>query len=607
VERSATGRAGRWLAAGVGVAAALGHTAAAAQDRPTHIAVLELEDRFLRDVGLGNFDLNEHEVARAFFAQWPDAFDQLVVFTDFPVALGGNTTTAGLYIPISSDVTGLNIDLDGQLPETFDHSANYGSAGRLRGMILLTDATEMPEDPADKRFNAGYSVLGLLGQETLHQFGAFVNYYDGDALRMDLVGRARAHWSFFFHSGGSDLEGNIWREVAPGEFVSEGFGGRFSQLDQYLMGFRLPSQVDEELFLITNPVPVSPVEATASSAPRAGARVRGERLDLTVEMVISAHGPRLPSARESPTTMRQAFVFVTDPGGSARGSVEARLATYRRQWTRYFYAAADTRGRLVTTLDGTDDLPVFRFGGSSEGFAAEGATLVAGVETNAVELRPTGPQVVLSREDLSASTDEVDDLLVTLEVHGDGPCAVPATLRVQVSGASVALPFGVSTDGVPHTWTLPLGVTRGETLEGLALEFDLAGLDDPASALIVVRGLEGVRTVTRRDADADGVLDDQDNCPRVANPIQFDGDGDGQGDACGAAPSLCTALEPAPPPAAENCACAQPGRSQGRAWTLLGVLATLGVLAGRWRRGIRPRAGGWPLKGRPRGGGGDRG
>jgi hypothetical protein len=35
-----------------------------------------------------------------------------------------------------------------------------------------------------------------------------------------------------------------------------------------------------------------------------------------------------------------------------------------------------------------------------------------------------------------------------------------------------------------------------------------------------------------RDADGDGICDDADNCPAVANPDQRDTDGDGLGDAC---------------------------------------------------------------------------
>ncbi|MBN1444414.1 MAG: thrombospondin type 3 repeat-containing protein, partial [Planctomycetes bacterium] len=46
-----------------------------------------------------------------------------------------------------------------------------------------------------------------------------------------------------------------------------------------------------------------------------------------------------------------------------------------------------------------------------------------------------------------------------------------------------------------------------------------------------------------QDADGDGVLDDVDNCPAVANPLQEDGDGDGVGDACDNCAQVANALQ----------------------------------------------------------------
>jgi len=48
-------------------------------------------------------------------------------------------------------------------------------------------------------------------------------------------------------------------------------------------------------------------------------------------------------------------------------------------------------------------------------------------------------------------------------------------------------------------------------------------------------------TVTCIDTDGDGITDDRDNCPNVANPDQKDTDQDGVGDACESAPAPCPA------------------------------------------------------------------
>jgi len=43
---------------------------------------------------------------------------------------------------------------------------------------------------------------------------------------------------------------------------------------------------------------------------------------------------------------------------------------------------------------------------------------------------------------------------------------------------------------------------------------------------------------TRSDVDGDGVEDDADNCPAMANANQADADGDGVGDACDNCPAV---------------------------------------------------------------------
>ncbi|MEO1574671.1 MAG: thrombospondin type 3 repeat-containing protein [Pseudomonadota bacterium] len=78
-------------------------------------------------------------------------------------------------------------------------------------------------------------------------------------------------------------------------------------------------------------------------------------------------------------------------------------------------------------------------------------------------------------------------------------------------------PFGFSQtlDAGTYRLVLQTDITPGGFDTFMSLAFD-AVIDTPA------------------DADADGIIDDQDNCIAVANASQVDGDGDGYGNACDA-------------------------------------------------------------------------
>jgi hypothetical protein len=68
---------------------------------------------------------------------------------------------------------------------------------------------------------------------------------------------------------------------------------------------------------------------------------------------------------------------------------------------------------------------------------------------------------------------------------------------------------------------------------------------DPATG-----GVLCCRDGSSRDSDGDGVLNEVDNCPAVANPNQVDSDGDGFGDACDETPGTTfttTTTNPPPP------------------------------------------------------------
>ncbi len=551
------------------------------------LVVLEVTPEMLLDLGPSGVDLREKGVARALYAGHPDRFDQLVVMADFPVALGGGLA-AGLYVPVSNEVTGIGADLGGRFEEVFDFSAAYGSGGEREGVVLLGDVSGYPSDPRAPLYGAEFSSLGLLGQETLHQFGAFVGYRDEGGVRSDLLGRSGAHWSFFFHSGGSDLEGNRWtltEELGGGRarFESGAVGGRFSELDQYLMGLRGVEEVEERFFVIRDPVGVVPEEVRADLAPRRGAVVEGVSAELTMEMIVDGHGPRVPTARQGPKVLRQVFVLLHDPARGELGQGVARAQGLRRAWPRYFYEATDGRGRVVVHPEGLEELGVWGFATSTEGWDAELGRAEGGLGLGLLRAQSgEGGVARLVRRGLALDGRRSAYVAVSLRVRGAQGCAAPLWVRASAAegdggdaGAWPGAARWVLADGRLHTYTVPvseLGEGWGERVRGLALEVEGVG-----AGVVEVERVEVVEGARFKDTDRDGVEDAQDVCPSAPDPLQEDADEDGVGDACaegtGVGARCDVGGEAVAQGSGEGCGCGVGGGGGARGWWAWGALS----------------------------------
>ena len=171
-----------------------------------------------------------------------------------------------------------------------------------------------PEDPL-QTFLGENNTVSVLGQEVGHRWLAFLDFRNHTGARSEaLLGRDQAHWSFFFDSDASVMEGNDIEDLGGGSFRTTAAVQRYSRLDQYAMGLVSASQVPP-FFYVDNPINVAGGRE-ADSAPRVGVTFNGTRRDVLIEDVIAINGPRVPSAADSPRVHRQAFLLVV--GRAAR-------------------------------------------------------------------------------------------------------------------------------------------------------------------------------------------------------------------------------------------------------------------------------------------------
>ncbi|MCA9538266.1 MAG: hypothetical protein KC620_05230 [Myxococcales bacterium] len=270
----------------------------------------------------------------------------IVILTTFPVA-----EPAAFYLPMANDVRGIGYR-HLEASETFRFIT-----GRLDGLIFANAVTAHAGDRA---------ALGraLFLQEIGHRWGVYVRLPDAALdLQTRLLGRDCAHWSHFATLGGSAMEGEDWRAVAPERWRAEVptvIG--YQAADRYLMGL-LPIEAVPPVQLVSpegwwcgdpdrggvpNPRWAPPTWRTGEPASATGV---AEMVDFAA--VAESEGPRVPGFEAS----RRVFSAVFAVAARAADEVEpARAAAdaLRLDWTAAFAtaAAADTADglRLASTL-----------------------------------------------------------------------------------------------------------------------------------------------------------------------------------------------------------------------------------------------------------------
>jgi len=276
-------------------------------------------------------------LAKKFFASHPDNYDQLVIWTDAPVI----TDAFAYETTVKNEIRGIGID-------TYDLSADFGSGGRLRSLAVMDWLGKYPDNPLQK-FLGENNTVSLMGQECGHRWLAFLEFLDHTRQRSDaLLGRDLAHWSFFFDSDASVMEGNDIEDLGGGSFRTVGAVQRYSLLDQYAMGL-VPDTAVPPFFYVESPTNMS-ASRTRESAPEVGITFNGTRREVLIQDVIGVLGARSPSSADSARVHRQAFLYIVSAGKTADSGQVAKIDGIRRAWETFFLQATDRRMQAITTL-----------------------------------------------------------------------------------------------------------------------------------------------------------------------------------------------------------------------------------------------------------------
>jgi len=288
-----------------------------------------IAERFAQASSLDTF-----AVAKKFYATHPDSYDQILLWTDQPLI----RDSFAYELTLANNVRGIGQDI-------YDTSRLAGSSGRLQSLVMMDWVGKYPEDPNTK-FLGENSTLSVLGQEVGHRWMAYVDFRDRTGARSkSLLGRDDAHWSFFFDSDASVMEGNDIEDQGGGQFRTVDAVKRFSRLDQYLMGLIGAGSVPT-FFYVESPNS----NKIKSDGPSIGVSFTGTRRDVLVEDIIAVHGPRLPPPSETSKTHRQAFIYVVSAGRNTDSAQVAKLDRIRTQWESFFAFATENRMTANTRL-----------------------------------------------------------------------------------------------------------------------------------------------------------------------------------------------------------------------------------------------------------------
>ena len=326
----------------------------------TDISILFNDGHIAYTNRYGEQEVDPVRAARAFYAAHRDEYDLFLVFTNFPTTLVGGTFIA-YHMAIANEINGLGYmywrpngdDYFGD-PTTFTYLPERGS---LQSFLHMNNVEDFPDDPHAIYWQRN-STVTLLGHELGHRWLARVFVpTPGLGYSSILLGRQYSHWSFFFDSHGSAVEGNDW------DFDGTRFGTldtpfTYGPLDLYLMGMIGPEEIPSgTLYYVAEPTDTDPpydprtnFEFVIGSPPLPGVTCAGVRADFDIQDIMKANGPRGPAYPDAPRTIRVACALIAASPESVLPHHLDRIAALQSAFGTWFTANTRGRGAIDFTL-----------------------------------------------------------------------------------------------------------------------------------------------------------------------------------------------------------------------------------------------------------------
>jgi hypothetical protein len=301
-------------------------------------------------------DLDLGLLGQKFYLTHDDVYDYVVIFHNYDIGIDLGNTFA-FYRGVRNFTRGIGpFPSEAESQNVFDFGQSLGSGFRLQGLMFMGDLSKYPDDPngrIDRDFGLGIATpLTVLAHEAGHRHLARSLFVDphSNQLSLELLGRQIAHWSYFFNSEASLLEGNRIVDHGSGDFRFETVATieGFSALDRYLMGLIPPEQVPPTFFVRRPSIGDSIFNP--EHAPLAGVFFNGERTDLTMDMILAAHGRRSPDHTVSQKHYRFAFVLLVEEGVEPPPEQVEKLDRFRAGFEQYFEQASEGLAKVETEL-----------------------------------------------------------------------------------------------------------------------------------------------------------------------------------------------------------------------------------------------------------------